>query len=54
MNKGSEKKRDRDEKACKWKMLILYEVMNFGLTYFHMIGNIILKTGNLSVCQAAK
>ena len=29
-------------------------VMNFGLTYFHMTGNIILKTGNLSVCQAAK
>ena len=23
-------------------MLILYEVMNFGLTYFHMTGNIIL------------
>ena len=35
-------------------MLILYEVMNFGLTYFHMTGNIILKTGNLSVCQAVK
>ena len=27
-----------DEKACKCKKCrILYEVMNFGLTYFHMI-----------------
>ena len=41
-------------KSVQMKMLILYEVMNFGLTYFHMTGNMILKTGNLSVCQAAK
>ena len=36
------------------KMLILYEITKFGLTYFYMTSNVILKTGNLSVCQAAK
>ena len=30
------------------------EITKFGLTYFHMTSSIILKTGNLSVCQAAK
>ena len=43
-----------NEKVNSGQMLIIYEVTNFRLTYFNMTGNIILKTGNLSVCQAAK
>ena len=43
-----------NEKVNSGQMLNLYEVTNFRLTYFHMTGNVILKTGNLSVCQAVK